>query len=151
MRKILLMVGLFVLLATPAFATDVNVNVDIDVLSTFDIDVSHMNDVVIDEWSDFGTYYPLGYTLYDVESNDDWQMDGYWANIDFPSGWDIEEADTLAGTYTSLGDSTTPTVRENAANGDFDDHYWYFRLTGPTTTSEPGSYDATITLTLDLD
>lgn len=143
----------FAVFAVPAMAQPpteggdvVCLHVQIDPVGEYEIE-NYFNDVLIEDCGDFADSYNLGYILYGVCTNMDWQLYAHWENscddepeFPFPEDWQIWQSDNGVDGWTALSNTEVSDLLDEGDCEDFVDRDWHFALTGPDVCDEPGDY-----------
>lgn len=143
MRKLILFVAVFALLAAPALAVeDTIVTVTIGNQIFFLVDTATIDDTYLE----FGTEQTLGVVVYDLYCNAAWGVDAYYDDVD--SDWDADWAFELNTIGLTLGSGNAIEIDSGTAQK-VDDAEWDVDLTIEWADAPPPgiSYDATIVMT----
>lgn len=151
MRKLIIFVAVFLLLAVPAMADNpasVEVTVTVPTVAVFDIDTINIEDTCLAVWG--GTAWndvDLGWIDYDVTTNKAWKLEGKWADTGtpvIPAAWTIEEGVVDGTRDDDLSEGAYAVIKAGSAGDDFDDAEHYFWLTGLDLTDAPAAYVLTM-------
>jgi len=149
MRKLLIIGLAFFLLASPAFAEQVDVEITIQTITEFTINNAGPLTFTYDEYADFDVANDIGDVDYDLYVNQAWQIDGQILdgvqNGQTAADWD-DATWTLSVNAVTINEAGTVTVDSGGAAVARTGSVWEVLLTIPW--SEPASTpDCTIELT----
>jgi len=152
MRKLLLSIAIFLLVAAPASADVVqtlDVNITVETILTFTINNGAPLTFTFDEYTDFDVANDIGDVDYDLTCNQGWKVDGIildgTQNGQVADDWDAATW-TLSVNAVTIDETAAVTVDSDASAVYRDDSVWEVLLTipWPESVSTP---DCTIQLT----
>lgn len=149
MRKILISLIVFLLLASPAFAEEVDVEITIQSIVEFTVNNAVALTFTYDEYSDFGVAQDIGDVDYDLSVNQGWQVEGLildgTQNGQTAADWDAATW-TLSVNAVTIDETAAVIIDSGGAAVHRDDSVWEVLLTIPWSESA-STPDCTIELT----
>ncbi|HEX9744220.1 MAG TPA: hypothetical protein VGB30_02230 [bacterium] len=149
MRRILFIIPLFLLIALPVRAEQVDVQVTFNTIVEFTVNNGGPFTFTYDEYADFGAAQDLGDVDYDLYVNQAWQVDGQildgTQNGQTAADWD-DAGWTLSVNGVTIDEASTTTVDSGGAAVERTGSLWEVLLTVPWPESN-STADCTIELT----
>jgi hypothetical protein len=149
MRKLIIGLVIFIALATPAMAEQVDVEITIQTIVEFTVNNVAALTFTYDQYSDFGVAQDLGDVDYDLSVNQAWQVVGQildgTQNGQTAADWNVA-AWTLSVNAVTINEASTTVVDSGGAAVHREGSLWEVLLTIPWPESN-STPDCTIELT----